>query len=111
VTRGRRYAFLPFVYDDLALTPVSGLVLAYLGIIQIGGAYALFVSGLRYVGATEASLIGMLEPVFNPIWVFLFIGERPGVFSIIGGITVLGAIAWRTLTSGAPVKEKVSVPD
>jgi drug/metabolite transporter (DMT)-like permease len=53
----------------------------------------------------------MLEPVFNPIWVFLFIGERPGVFSIIGGITVLGAIAWRTLTSGAPVKEKVSVPD
>jgi len=104
-------AALPFVYDDLALTPVSGLVLAYLGIIQIGGAYALFVSGLRYVGATEASLIGMLEPVFNPIWVFLFIGERPGVFSIIGGITVLGAIAWRTLTSGAPVKEKVSVPD
>jgi drug/metabolite transporter (DMT)-like permease len=104
-------AILPFVRDDLALTPTSALVLGFLGVVQIGGAYALFVSGLKYVTATEASLIGMLEPVFNPIWVFLFIGERPGVFSILGGATVLGAIAWRTLTSGTAVKEKVAVPD
>jgi drug/metabolite transporter (DMT)-like permease len=104
-------AILPFVWNDLALTATSGIVLAYLGIIQIGGAYALFVSGLKHVKATEAALIGMIEPVCNPIWVFLFLGERPGVFSIVGGATVLGAIAWRTLTSGAPVREKVSVPD
>jgi drug/metabolite transporter (DMT)-like permease len=104
-------AILPFVRHDLALTTESALVLIFLGVVQIGCAYALFVSGLRYVTATEAALIGMIEPVCNPIWVFLFIGERPGIFSILGGATVLGAIAWRTLKSGAPVKEKVSVPD
>jgi drug/metabolite transporter (DMT)-like permease len=104
-------AILPFVHDDLGVTAKSAAVLTYLGVIQIGCAYALFVSGLKYVTATEGSLIGMLEPVFNPVWVFLFIGERPGVFSILGGVTVLGAIAWRTLTAGTAVPEKVAVPD
>jgi len=104
-------AILPFIRHDLALPTRSALILTFLGVVQIGVAYALFVSGLKYVTATEGSLIGMLEPVFNPIWVFLFIGERPGIYSILGGITVLGAIAWRTLTTGAPVEEKVAVPD
>jgi drug/metabolite transporter (DMT)-like permease len=104
-------AILPFVRHDLALPTRSAIILTFLGVVQIGVAYALFVSGLRHVTATEGSLIGMLEPVFNPIWVFLFIGERPGIYSILGGVTVLGAIAWRTLTTGAPVKEKVPVPD
>ena len=104
-------AILPFVRHDLAVPTQSAIVLTFLGVVQIGCAYALFVEGLKHVTATEASLIGMLEPVFNPIWVFLFIGERPGVFSILGGVTVLGAIAWRTLTAGAAVPEKVAVPD
>ena len=47
--------------------------------------------GLRHVTATEASLIGMLEPIANPIWVFLFVGERPTALSIAGGAIVL----WR----------------
>jgi drug/metabolite transporter (DMT)-like permease len=96
-------AILPFVRHDLAVTAPGALVLTYLGVIQIGGAYALFVAGLRHVTATQASLVGMLEPVSNPIWVFLFLGERPAAPSIAGGAIVLGAIAWRTLTSGAAV--------
>jgi drug/metabolite transporter, DME family len=104
-------AILPLVRGNLALSTRSLIVLAFLGVVQIAGAYALFVEGLKHVPATQASLIGMLEPVFNPIWVFLFLGERPGVFSILGGIIVLGAIAWRTLTSGTAVPEKVAVPD
>ena len=35
---------------------------------QLAGAYALFVGGIRHVTATEASLVGMLEPIANPIW-------------------------------------------
>ena len=58
--------------------------------------------GLKYVTATQASLVGMLEPVANPIWVFLFLGERPGVYAIAGGAIVLGAIAWRTLGPPGP---------
>jgi len=104
-------AILPFVWHDLGVTTKSAAVLTFLGVVQIGGAYALFVQGLKHVTATEASLVGMLEPVFNPIWVFLFIGERPGIFSIVGGVTVLGAIAWRTLTAGTAVPERIQVPD
>ena len=94
---------LPFVWSDLAVTAPAAVVLTYLGVVQIGGAYALFVAGLRHVTATQASLVGMLEPVSNPIWVFLVLGERPAPLSILGGGIVLGAIAWRTLTSGAAV--------
>jgi len=97
-------ALLPFVSGNLAVPPKSAIVLTFLGVLQIGGAYALFVTGLRHVTATQASLIGMLEPVSNPIWVFLFLGERPGAFSILGGAIVLGAIAWRTLASGPAVE-------
>ena len=96
-------ALLPFVRQDLAVSTQSAAVLTFLGVVQIGGAYALFVAGLRHVTATQASLVGMLEPVSNPIWVFLVLGERPGGFSILGGAIVLGAIAWRTLSGGPAV--------
>jgi len=96
-------ALFPFVRGELAVSAPSALVLTGLGVLQIGGAYALFVAGLRHVTATQAALVGMLEPVSNPVWVFLFLGERPGAFSLVGGAIVLGAIAWRTLTSGPAV--------
>jgi drug/metabolite transporter (DMT)-like permease len=98
-------ALLPFVRGQLGVTVLSGGVLAFLGIFQIAGAYALFVHGLRHVTATEASLVGMLEPVANPIWVFLFLGERPAALSLLGGAIVLGAIVWRTLSAGPPAAE------
>jgi DME family drug/metabolite transporter len=94
-------AVLPFVSHDLALTPRSFAVLAFLGIFQIAVAYVLFVRGLAYVTATQASLTGMLEPVSNPIWVFLFLGEKPSAFAIAGAVIVLAAIAWHTM-AGEP---------
>ncbi len=96
-------ALLPFVRGDLGVSARSALVLSFLGVLQIGVAYALFVAGLRHVTATQAALVGMLEPVSNPIWVFLVLGEKPGVFSIAGAAVVLGAIAWRTIASGPAV--------
>jgi drug/metabolite transporter (DMT)-like permease len=94
-------AVLPFVGRDLALTPRSFAVLAFLGVFQIAIAYVLFVRGLAYVTATQASLTGMLEPVSNPIWVFLFLGEKPSAFAIAGALVVLAAIAWHTLAGEA----------
>jgi drug/metabolite transporter (DMT)-like permease len=44
----------------------------------------------------------MLEPIANPIWVFLFLGEKPALTAIVGGLVVLGAIAWRTLSGSPP---------
>jgi drug/metabolite transporter (DMT)-like permease len=95
-------AVLPFVASDLTLTPPSVAVYLFLGIFQLAGAYALFVRGIRHVTATEASLVGMLEPIANPIWVFLFLGEKPALTAIVGGLVVLGAIAWRTLSGSPP---------
>jgi len=100
---------LPFVGDDLALTRRSLLVLLFLGIFQIALAYFLFTRGLAHVPATQASLTGMLEPVSNPMWVFLFLGERPSLYAVAGGIIVLSAIAWRTLI-GEPLSE-IPAPD
>ena len=90
---------LPFVRHDLALTGKSTLVLIALGVFQVGLAYAFFVRGLRYVTATQASLTGMIEPIANPIWVFLFLGERPSPYAIAGALIVLAAIGWHTLTA------------
>jgi len=97
-------SLLPFVADDLALTTKSGLTFLFLGVFQIGLAYAFFVKGLKHVTATEASLTGMLEPVMNPIWVLVFIGERPSAFAIAGGAIVLAAIAWHSM-QGEPAAE------
>jgi drug/metabolite transporter (DMT)-like permease len=103
VTYGNALAalvLLPLVGLPFGVSARSATILAYLGIVQIAGAYALFVHGIKTVPATEASLVGMLEPVANPIWVFLLLGEEPRPSSIVGGLVVLGAIAWRTLESG-----------
>ncbi|HEX7152607.1 MAG TPA: DMT family transporter [Thermoanaerobaculia bacterium] len=96
---------LPFVYDDLSLTLRSFIVLALLGVFQIGVAYVFFVKGLQHVTATQASLTGMIEPIANPIWVLLFLGEKPSPFAIAGAAIVLAAIGWHTLAAPPPPTE------
>ena len=102
-------AMLPLVARDLALTPKSFAVLAFLGVFQIAVAYVLFVRGLAHVTATQASLTGMLEPIANPIWVFLLIGERPSGYAIAGAVVVLAAIALHTMM-GEPAAD-LPAPD
>ena len=102
-------ALLPFVWNDLALTPKSLFAMLFLGIFQIGVAYAFFVKGLQHVTATQASLTGMLEPVANPIWVLLVLGEKPSVYAIAGAAIVLVAIGWHTM-KGEPATD-IPAPD
>lgn len=71
--------------------------LLFLGVFQIGAAYLLFVRGIALVPALEASLLGMLEPVLNPLWVLLFLGERPGWWAVAGGAVIVTAVAVRTV--------------
>jgi drug/metabolite transporter (DMT)-like permease len=80
--------------------PFSGrgaLVLLYLGVVQLGIAYLLFIKGVRHVPAGEASLVSMLEPVLNPLWVYLGYGESPGRWAIAGGAIVVAAVIVRAL--------------
>jgi drug/metabolite transporter (DMT)-like permease len=69
------------------------LIILYLGIFQIGIAFLFFTSAIKHVPAIEATLISTLEPVLNPVWVFLFIGEEPGRFALLGGLIVLAGVA------------------
>jgi drug/metabolite transporter (DMT)-like permease len=71
-------------------------MVAFLGIFQIGIAYAIFTYGLKRVFAIEVSLISMIEPVLNPVWVVLWYGEVPSFPAIIGGIIIISAIGLRT---------------
>lgn len=73
--------------------------LVFLGVIQIGFAYLLFGWGVAHVQALEASLIGMLEPVLNPVWVFLFLGETPGWWAVLGGAIIVAAVTARTVVT------------
>jgi drug/metabolite transporter (DMT)-like permease len=84
----------PFAPDA---SDVAGI--AFLGVVQIGIAYLLFGFGVARVQALEASLIGMLEPVLNPVWVFLFLGETPGWWAVLGGAIIVSAVAARTLVT------------
>src|SRR5712691_11052917 len=67
--------------------------IAYLGIVQIGFAYLLFTLAMaRGVRSLDAGIIGYVEPVLNPIWVFLFIGERPSGWAIVGGAIIIASV-------------------
>lgn len=72
-------------------------ITAYLGVVQIGVAYAIFTYGLKRVLAVESALLAMIEPVLNPVWVFLGYREQPSPGAIAGGIIILIAIAARTV--------------
>jgi drug/metabolite transporter (DMT)-like permease len=94
---------LPFAVGSFASLSLQGvLVLLYLGVVQMGIAYLLFARGLRSVPAAEASLISMLEPTLNPVWVYLGTGERPGPWAIAGGAIVLAAVSLRAIAKPPP---------
>jgi drug/metabolite transporter (DMT)-like permease len=86
--RGSTAPFTPGPAD------IFGLI--FLGVVQIGFAYLLFGFGVAHVQALEASLIGMLEPVLNPVWVLIFLGETPGWWAALGGAIIVAAVATRT---------------
>jgi drug/metabolite transporter (DMT)-like permease len=75
------------------------LILAYLGVFQLGLAYVFFARGLQSTSALGAALLALLEPVLNPVWTFLLAHERPGRFAILGGGVILVATLWRALAA------------
>ncbi len=86
------------IFPDFTLDVTQSLILLYMGAIQIGVSYIIFNEGIKYVSATESMIIATLEAMFNPIWVFIGIGETPSVYSIIGGAIIFGAIIWRNFS-------------
>jgi drug/metabolite transporter (DMT)-like permease len=75
----------------------AGLV--YLGVVQIGVAYALFAYAISKLTALESTLVGMIEPVLNPVWVFLGTGERPSSWAFLGAALIVGSVATRAVVA------------
>lgn len=90
-----------FLVPSFALSKAEIIILLYMGIFQIGISYMIFNEGIKYVSATESMIIATMEAIFNPIWVFLGIGEVPSIYAIAGGLLIMGAILWRNLGKSA----------
>ncbi len=72
-------------------------LLAVFGAGQLGFGMLLFAAGSRLVPAAATALLGELEPILGPVWVWLFIGERPTGMALAGGVVVLAALTAHTL--------------
>ena len=94
----------PFVLKE-TWTVTNWSILAFLGVFQIGLAFIFFTQGIKHIPALEANLIGTLEPVLNPIWVFLFYGENMGAFALLGGLVVLGGVVLSAIGSAKAANE------
>jgi drug/metabolite transporter (DMT)-like permease len=89
---------LPFIFSSPPiLTLGSGAAMLALGIVQIGMASLLFAYAIRRISAVQAMLTAMVEPVLNPVWVFLATGEQPGASVLTGGAVILGAVLMSSL--------------
>jgi drug/metabolite transporter (DMT)-like permease len=84
------------------------LYLLVLGVFQLGVSYILYSKAIKKATALEAVLIPVVEPILNPVWVFLLLGEVPGPYSIVGGLIVLSVITVRCILATASEKSSLN---
>ncbi|MGE5151336.1 MAG: DMT family transporter [Rhodospirillaceae bacterium] len=83
---------LPFA-DPSAVTSHDLPWLLALGPGQLAAGLLLYIAALKRIPAGRAALLGLLELVLGPIWVWVFDGERPGDLTLLGGVIVIGSAA------------------
>lgn len=99
-------AFFGALQRGIGGSDLAGM--AYLGVIQIGVAYLFFTLAMaRGVRSLDAGIIAYIEPVLNPIWVFLFLGERPSTWAILGGAIIVAAVVAHTATDARARRESL----
>lgn len=103
---------IPFYFQHTP-TLINWLALFYMGTLQIGLSFVLYSAAIKYVKAIDAVLMQVVDPLLNPIWVFLIIGEAPGTWAIAGGLIVLTAVTYRNIrvnrnNKKAPLEAPVS---
>jgi drug/metabolite transporter (DMT)-like permease len=87
---------IPFMFGGTPdLTGWAALVT--LGVVQLGLSYILFAAAVKHASALDSILVPTIEPLLNPIWVFLLLGERPGPWALVGGVIVLVSVTARSV--------------
>ena len=90
---------LPFS-EPLETGPRDLALLALFGVGNYGTGFLLFMAGARSIPAAQSALVGMLETVLGPLWVWLVLNERPGAATLTGGALILAALLANTLLDG-----------
>lgn len=88
---------LPWIIQSPWLPASGWAALIALGVVQLGVSYWLYARAIRHVTALEAVLIPVIEPILNPVWVLIFMRERPSRWAMLGGAIVLGAVTVRAI--------------
>jgi len=88
----------------LAATPTAADIggVLYLGVLQLGISFIMLSLAIRHLTAVEAVLIQTIEPILNPVWVFLIVGEAPSLWGLAGGAVVIGAVILRSFWRAPP---------
>jgi len=81
-----------------------------LGVVQLTIPYLLYAQAIRHVRALDASIISMIEPILNPIWVMFAVGEHPTQWSIAGGAIVLATSLLRSILASRGSKPILITP-
>jgi len=87
---------LPFMFESMP-GALSWAGLLFLGVVQLGLSYVLYSEAIKHSTALEAILIPGIEPILNPIWVFLILGEVPGKWALVGGAIVFVSVTTRSV--------------
>lgn len=82
--------------------PKDTVMLALLGVTQIGLGLIFLSIGGRLIPAAEVALITLLEIVLGPLWVWVFLAERPSTATLIGGLIVLAAVVFQARPQPEP---------
>lgn len=90
---------LPWILEAPALDTNGWTALLLLGTVQLGVSYWLYARAIKHVTALEAVLIPVIEPILNPVWVLIAMGEKPSLLALVGGVIVLSAVTARAITS------------
>jgi drug/metabolite transporter (DMT)-like permease len=100
---------IPFMFGS-APDLTGWAALAALGVFQLGLSYILFAAAVKHASALDSILVPTIEPLLNPIWVFILLGERPGPWALAGGAIVLIAVTARSVLM-ARTDRAVPLPD
>jgi drug/metabolite transporter (DMT)-like permease len=87
---------IPFMFGSMPGLIGWGALVA-LGVVQLGLSYILFAKAVKHATALDSIFVPIIEPLLNPVWVFLLLGERPGRWAIMGGVIVLSAVTVRSM--------------
>jgi drug/metabolite transporter (DMT)-like permease len=92
---GSALILFPFVINNMQITGTQVVVLIGMGSVQLSLPYLLYTKGLQTITSQEAAILTLIEPLLNPVWVALVVGEIPSTPTIIGGLLIIGGLVAR----------------